>query len=65
LNLSKIHGVRTIKKAYYSVQKSLRFYAVIESNEKSMSVACKKCFDLSHARLDRLSDSSANDSFFT
>jgi len=30
-----------------------------------MSVASKKCFDLSHARLDRLSDSSANDSFFT
>jgi len=56
---------RVLYSANYSVQKSLCSFAVTESNEKSMSIASKKFFDWSHARLDRLSDSSANDSFFT
>jgi len=56
---------RIIHRTYYSAQKYLCCYAVIESNEKSTSVASIKCFDLSYARLDGLADSSANDSFFT
>jgi len=56
---------RVLHRAYYSVQKSVCCYAVTESYEKSMSIASKKFFDWSHARLDRLSNSSANDSFFT